>query len=151
MEELHTPARLNCAVPNTTDREEADHPSRDSDVAAVNTLLEAAHDAVLAHNTSGRIVFVNAAAEAVFGYKRQEMIDRPLAMLIPERFRKKCGRHLESFFRSGVRRPRRARLNLIGLRKDGLEFPADIGWSYFETKSGKWLALVLLQTSPSER
>ncbi|MGA2717006.1 MAG: chemotaxis protein CheB, partial [Bryobacteraceae bacterium] len=68
---------------DVTEREAAQEQVRDSD-AAVRTLLETAPDAVLAHDAEGRILFVNAAAETVFGYKRRELIGQPLAMLLPE-------------------------------------------------------------------
>ena len=82
---------------DVTDREEAQEQVRDSD-AAVRTLLETAPDAVLAHDAEGRIMFVNAAAEAMFGYKRKELIGQPLAMLLPERFRQRHAGHVASFF-----------------------------------------------------
>jgi PAS domain S-box-containing protein len=120
---------------DVTDREAAQEQVRDSD-AAVRTLLETAPEAVLAHDVHGRILFVNAAAEAVFGYKRKELIGRPLGTLIPERFRKKHAAHLANFFLKPAMRPMGSGLELFGLRKDGSEFPADIGLSHFKTKAG---------------
>jgi two-component system CheB/CheR fusion protein len=120
---------------DVTEREEAQKQVLDSD-AAVRTLLETAPDAVLAHDAEGRIRFVNAAAEAVFGYQRKELIGNSVAMLIPERFRKHHAGHVADFFRKPAMRPMGAGLELFGLRKDGSEFPADIGLSYFKTKGG---------------
>lgn len=120
---------------NVTDRESAQEQMRDSD-AAVRTLLETAPDAVLAHDAQGRTLFVNAAAEALFGYKRRELIGQPLAMLIPERFRQWHAGHMADFFRKPAMRPMGSGLDLFGLRKDGSEFPAEIGLSYFKTKGG---------------
>ncbi len=120
---------------DVTDRETAQEQVRDSD-AAVRTLLETAPEAVLAHDAQGRILFVNAAAEAVFGYRRRELIGQPLAMLIPERFRQKHAGDVANFFRKPAIRPMGSGLELFGLRKDGSEFPADIGLSHFKTKAG---------------
>ncbi len=120
---------------DVTDREAAQEQVRDSDTA-VRTLLETAPDAVLAHDAQGRILFVNAAAEAVFGYKSRELIGQPLAMLIPERFRQRHAGHVANFFRKPAMRPMGSGLDLFGLRKDGSEFPADIGLSHFKTKAG---------------
>ena len=120
---------------DVTSREEAQEQVRDSD-AAIRTLLETAPDAVLAHDREGRIVFVNAAAEAVFGYKRRELIGQPVAILVPERFRQQHAGHVADFFVKPRMRPMAAGLNLFGLRKDGSEFPADIGLSWFKTKAG---------------
>ena len=120
---------------DVTDRETAQEQVRDSD-AAVRTLLETAPDAVMAHDAQGRILFVNAAAEAMFGYKRKELIGQPLAMLIPERFRQRHAGHVANFFLKPAMRPMGSGLDLFGLRKDGSEFPAEIGLSYFKTKDG---------------
>jgi two-component system CheB/CheR fusion protein len=118
-----------------TSREEALEQVRDSD-AAIHTLLETAPDAVLAHDREGRIVFVNAASEAVFGYKRKELIGQPLAILVPERFRQQHAGHVADFFVKPRMRPMAAGLKLFGLRKDGSEFPAEIGLSWFKAKEG---------------
>ena len=61
---------------DVTDREAAQEQVRDSD-AAVRTLLETAPDGVMAQDNQGRIVFVNAAAEAMFGYERKDLIGQP--------------------------------------------------------------------------
>jgi two-component system, chemotaxis family, CheB/CheR fusion protein len=120
---------------DVTERETAQEQVRDSD-AAIRTLLETAPDAVLVHDAEGRVRFVNAAAEAVFGYKRRELVAQPFEMLIPERFRQEHARQVANFFVKPHMRPMGAGLNLFGLRKDGTEFPADIGLSWFKTKAG---------------
>ena len=120
---------------DVTDREEAQEQVRNSD-AAVSTLLETAPDAVLAQNTDGRIVFVNAAAEAMFGYKRKALIGQPLTMLLPERFRQQHERHIAGYFLNPRMRPMGAGLDIFALRRDGSEFPVEIGLSYFKTNAG---------------
>jgi PAS domain S-box-containing protein len=120
---------------DVTERETAQEQVRDSD-AAVRTLLETAPDAVLAHDAEGRIVFVNAAAEAMFGYKRKELVGQPLAMLFPERFRKRHAEHMAGYFRKPRTRLMGTGLEILGLRKDGSEFPIEDGLSYFKMKAG---------------
>jgi two-component system CheB/CheR fusion protein len=118
---------------DVTDREEAQEQARDSE-AAIRALLETAPEAVLAHNSKGRIVFANAAAEAIFGYKRRELVGQLLAILIPQRFRQRHAQQVKKFFKEQSARP--MGVDLFGLRKDGSEFPANIGLSYFKTKDG---------------
>lgn len=120
---------------DVTKRKEAQEQARESN-EAVRTLLETVPEAVLTHDAEGRIMLVNAAAETMFGYKREEMIGHPLAMLIPERFRHQHAGHVESFFQKPRMRPMGAGLNLSAVSKDGSEFPVDIGLSYFETRTG---------------
>jgi PAS domain S-box-containing protein len=120
---------------DVTERERAKEQARESK-EAVRTLLETVPEAVVTHDTEGRIMLVNPAAEAMFGYERKEMIGQSLAMLIPERFRHQHAGHVESFFQRPRMRPMGAGLNLLAARKDGSEFPVEIGLSYFETRTG---------------
>jgi two-component system CheB/CheR fusion protein len=120
---------------DVTDREAAQEQVRDSD-AAVRTLLGTVPGAVLAQNMQGRIVFVNAAAEAMFGYERKEMIGRPVATLIPQRFRQQHEAHMKGYFLKPRMRAVGADLEILALRKDGSEFPIEIRLSYFKTKAG---------------
>ncbi|MGD1072937.1 MAG: chemotaxis protein CheB [Bryobacteraceae bacterium] len=121
---------------DVTERAEAQEQVRDSD-EAVRTILETAPNAVLAHNTEGRIMFVNAAAEVTFGYTRKTLIGQPVAMLIPERFRQQHVGYMAAYFLNPRMRAMGAGLEILGLRKDGSEFPVEIGLSYFKTKAGQ--------------
>jgi PAS domain S-box-containing protein len=102
----------------------------------LSTLLETAPDAVLAQNTDGRIVFANAAAEVMFGYRRKALIGQPFTMLIPERFRQQHESHTAGYFLKPRMRPMGAGLEIFALRRDGSEFPVEIGLSYIKTKGG---------------
>jgi PAS domain S-box-containing protein len=118
-----------------TKREGAEEYAQKSD-AAIHALIEAAPEAVLAHNKEGRVVLANAAAEAMFGYSRQELMGQPLSILIPERFRQRHAEHVASFFLKPRRRQMGSGLGLFALRKGGSEFPVEIGLSHFETPTG---------------
>jgi PAS domain S-box-containing protein len=96
-------------------------------------VVESAPNGIVMVDTSGRIVLVNSQLEKYFGYRRDELLGQPIEMLIPERLR---GRHEE--YRSRFLDEHRARAmglgrNLFGLRKDGSEFPVEIGLSPVET------------------
>lgn len=101
-------------------------------------LIEAAPDAIVIANQEGSIVLVNAQAERLFGYKRAELLDESLEILVPERMRGKHRFHRADYMSAPVSRPMEAGLQLYGLRKDGTEFPAEISLSPIETPSG-WL------------
>lgn len=99
-------------------------------------VVEAAPNAMVMVDRGGEIVMVNAQAERVFEYSRAELLGRPVEMLVPSRFR---GHHpglREAFFADLRARPMGAGRDLYGLRKDGTEFPVEIGLNPIETEEG---------------
>src|SRR4026208_2525002 len=68
-------------------------------------LLEAAPDAMVIVDRSGRMLLVNAQTESMFGYGRQELLDQPVEILIPEHFRHRNPQHREAYHRAPNPRP----------------------------------------------
>ena len=99
-------------------------------------LLEAAPDAMVMVNQSAEIVLVNAQTLRLFGYQREELLNKPIEVLIPERFRNKDFAHLDGFFRHPQVPAVGKDMELFGLRKDGTEFPAEIMLSLLESAGG---------------
>jgi len=88
--------------------------------------LEALPDAVIGINREGVIELVNRATEHIFGYNREEIIGHPLAMLLPERMRERHEAHLKHYFAAPAVRGMGLDLILLGIGKDGVEFPVEI-------------------------
>ncbi|MFF5142969.1 PAS domain S-box protein [Streptomyces sp. NPDC013157] len=99
-------------------------------------LLEAAPDAMVIVDDTGTIRLVNAQTEALFGYGREELLDRPVELLMPHRFRGHHTVHRDGYAANRQVRPMGAGLDLHGLRKDGTEFPVEISLSPLETADG---------------
>ena len=100
-------------------------------------LLEAAPDAMVIVDRRGRIVLVNAEAEKLFGYTRDQLLDQPVDLLVPERLRADHAQHRAAYTEHPTgRRAMGAGRPLIGLRRDGDEFPAEIRLSPIPTHDG---------------
>jgi PAS domain S-box-containing protein len=100
------------------------------------TLLDAAPDAVVTVDEAGVIVLVNVQAEQLFGYRREDLIGRPVELLVPERARLVHGRHRQGYMADPKVRPPVAGMQLAGRRRDGSEFLAEISLSAMATDTG---------------
>jgi PAS domain S-box-containing protein len=100
------------------------------------TLLESFAEGIVVIDSSGTILLVNTRGEEMFGYPNKELLGKPHAILIPERFRKVHEEHEAHFFAEPKIRPMGELLDLVGLRRDGSEFPLEISLSFLETISG---------------
>jgi diguanylate cyclase (GGDEF)-like protein/PAS domain S-box-containing protein len=114
-------------------------------------LLEAAPDAIIVVNQSGAIVLVNAQAEALFGYRRDELIGQRGEILVSEHFRGQHSEQHSRFLAAPLERPTVAGLELFGLRKDGSEFPVEIRLSPLDTKQGMWVSSAIRDISARRR
>ena len=104
--------------------------------ARCRQVLESAPDAMVGVGRDGRIVLVNAQTEVLFGYSREELIGELVETLVPERFRGGELAHRSGLFADQSTRAMGSRTDLVGLRRDGSEFPAEISLSRVETEDG---------------
>jgi PAS domain S-box-containing protein len=114
-------------------------------------LLEAAPDAIIVVDQSAAIVLVNAQAERLFGYSRDELIGQPAKILVSENFRDQHGHQHSRFLAAPQERPAMAGLELFGLRKDGTEFPIEIRLSPLDTKGGVLISSAIRDISDRRR
>src|SRR3712207_2807524 len=102
----------------------------------MRTLAESASDAIITINHESRILFVNPAAEKVFGYASAEMLGQDLTMLMPEYLRRLHSAGVERYLRTGSRHIGWDAIELPGLHKTGREIPLEISFSEW-TKIGR--------------
>ena len=114
-------------------------------------LLEHAMVAVVVVDRDGCIGLVNAQTEKLFGYQRNELIGQPIEILIPERFRGAHTQDREDYFSHPRVRTIGIGLDLVGRRKDGTEFSAEIGLSPIETEHGTFVLSFITDISKRKR
>lgn len=119
--------RAEAAILHLREEREAD--------AKFRALLEAAPDAMVIVDREGRIVLINAQAERLFGYAREELLGEPVDLLVPDRARGAHSGHRAEYYGKPVVRTVMG-ADVYGRRKDGSEFSAEINLSPLETKDG---------------
>ena len=92
-------------------------------------ILESAVDAIITIDEQGIVQALNPAAIRLFGHAPTEVIGRNVSMLMPEPHRSEHDGHLERYRRTGERRIIGIGREVMGMRKDGTTFPADLAIS----------------------
>ena len=96
---------------------------------------EASPSGTLLVDEKGRILLVNAHVEELFGYKREELIDQQIEVLVPERFWSSHPSHLAGALRPQAREVRTG-WEIFARRKDGSEFPVEVGLNPIDSPQG---------------
>src|SRR5438093_1611906 len=99
-------------------------------------VLDAAPNAMIMVDSAGVISFANATAATVFGYPLSELIGRHIETLIPERFHDRHVGYRKGFLSQPSSRAMGAGRDLFGRRKDGSEFPVEVGLNPIHTTKG---------------
>lgn len=107
-----------------------------SNLVIFEKLFRVAPDAILVTGGKGKITHANPASEKMFGYAPGELVGQSVDILVPERYRQRHSEQHREFVRHPRQRPMGSNLQLVGLRRDGTEFPVDIMLSPVELEEG---------------
>ncbi len=135
---------------DVTERVQAVDALRESE-SLFRAVSESAHDAIITADSSGNIIKWNPSAGQMFGYSETEAAGLSLTHLMPQRFR---DRHVVGMDRvSGGGKPRLMGkpVELVGLRKDGSEFPLDLSLAQWGTPKGKYFTGVIRDATERKR
>jgi len=102
-------------------------------------LFDYASIGILVANKRGEIVMVNNFALEQFGYRREELLGRPVEQLLPAKLRDRHVRYREDFIGQPQSRPMGIGLDLHAVGKDGREFPVEISLSHYQNEEGTFV------------
>jgi PAS domain S-box-containing protein len=112
----------------------ADVTDRKAAEALAGSVVRASLDPIVVMDHEGNIVDFNPAAEATFGHARESILGRPVAELMPEKYRGAHRAGLARYQVSGEQRVMGRRIEVTALRADGSEFPAELTVTRVEGK-----------------
>jgi PAS domain S-box-containing protein len=113
-------------------------------------VVESAPNAILMVDQQGKIALVNSKAEEYFGYSRNELIGEPIELLVPQRHRTKHRNHEIKYLSDPAVRQMVGR-ELTAQRKDGAEFPVEIGLNPISTAEGNMVLCSIVDITESKR
>ncbi|HVW71502.1 MAG TPA: PAS domain S-box protein [Steroidobacteraceae bacterium] len=117
----------------------------------VRSALDSSPDAMVLVDASGRILFANQQAHALFGYEPDALRGERIEQLMPERFRGRHVAHREDFSAENRVRPMGAGLELYARRRDGAEFPVEISLSPLRDQEQALVAATIRDVSERKR
>ncbi len=106
-------------------------------------LTRSARDAIVSIDEHGLVVGFNHAAEAAFGYAEEEILGASVTTLMPARFRSDHRAGMLRFLSGGRPRVLGHTLELVGLRRDGREFPVELSLSTWTSPRGRFFTGIL--------
>jgi len=106
-------------------------------------VAQSANDAIITIAGDGIIAGWNTAAERLFGYTEAEIMRQPLTILMPERFRNLHREGLARVVAGGVSHVIGKTVELVGLRKDGSEFPLELSLAQWQAADDQFFTAII--------
>jgi PAS domain S-box-containing protein len=116
------------------DRKHAEEGLRSSEEKH-RVILEVANDAVISMDEKGFIVFANPATKRIFGYNPEEVIGKPMTILMPESMRELHTAGLNRYLSTGRRHIDWQGTELTARRKNSEEFPVEVSFGELNSAS----------------
>ena len=117
------------------------------DIVVFDTLFEAVSEAVVVVDEFQKITVVNSSAEQMFGYSKDELLNKQLEVLIPQKYKQHHGTHFKSFLGTKEKRQMGTGRDLYALHKEGNVFPIEVGLNPIEIQGKKYIMALVVDIS----
>lgn len=125
--------------------------SLENSEARFRSVAQTARDAIVSVDARGTIAFWNHGAEIMFGYSADEVTNQSLTLIIPQRFRAAHEKRMRRAISQEHPHLTGKTRELIGLRKDGSEFPLELSLATWKTREGRFFSSVIRDISERKR
>jgi PAS domain S-box-containing protein len=141
---------LTRSLRHAVERKRAEQARLDSE-ERFQSIVHSTNDAIIVMDSQGEVAFWNRGAETMFGYAAEEMLGRPVAGIVPERFRDAHRRGVQRAAAAGRLAVAGKVFELVGLRKDGTEFPLELTLASWKAKVGLFFTGIIRDTTERNR
>ncbi|MEZ4858170.1 MAG: PAS domain-containing sensor histidine kinase [Flavobacteriaceae bacterium] len=107
-------------------------------------LTETISEGIVIVNEQQTIVTLNETLAHLFGYQKEELLNKPLEVLIPQRYHHNHFSHVKAFLKTSEKRIMGQGRELYGVRKDGSYFPVEVGLKPFESNAQKCVMAMVI-------
>lgn len=107
-------------------------------------LFEAIPEGVIVVDDKRLITATNASIENMFCYKKEELIHQPLEILIPKKYHNYHPKQFSSYLKKSSTRKVSSNTNLVGITKNNIEFPVEIGLNPFQVNGNTYIIALIL-------
>ncbi len=114
-------------------------------------VVEGCPSAIIMVDASGRIALVNNQTETLFGYSRQDLLGKPIEIMLPTRLRERHYGFLRAFFEHPSSRPMAKGQELVGLCSDGAEVPVEISLHPIQTTEGAFVLAFIVDITERKK
>ncbi|MFQ5866078.1 MAG: PAS domain S-box protein, partial [bacterium] len=115
------------------------------------SVAQTASDGIITTDSRGNIVFWNPAAETIFGHSADEAVGQPLTLIMPERFHQAHQDGMKQVISTGESNVIGKRVEVVGLRKDGTEFPLELSLTTWKTGEGVFFTGIVRDITERKR
>jgi PAS domain S-box-containing protein len=133
-----------------TDRKTVEHALRESE-EQLRSIVQSTKDAIISLDRHGQVVFWNRGAEEIFGYAAEQMLNQPVTRVIPERFREAHQQGIRRAAAAGRLTVSGTMFELVGLRRDGTEFPLEFTLAAWKAQSGLFFTGIIRDITERKR
>lgn len=114
-------------------------------------MIEAAQDAIICVGEEGNVNVWNKAAENIFGYSKDEIIDQPILTIIPEKYKSKHQAGLKRFLQTGKTKIIGKTVEVAGKTKSGHEVPIEMSLSFHESGEKQYTFTAIIRDITSQK
>ena len=114
-------------------------------------VFQSSAEGIMVVDDAGFIIKANPASEQIFGYNKEELIQKKVEILIPNKFKKKYKNHREGYITKPNARLMEQDLEFWGLKKDGSQFPLEISLTPTTLEGKQVVIAFVIDTSKQKK